>query len=43
LDFAGLWHCDEHIPTEASILRFRHLLDCRQLTELLFAAVNALL
>ena len=27
-DFAGLSHWDEHIPSESSILRFLHLLQC---------------
>ena len=30
-DFAGLSHWDEHIPSESSILRFRHLLERHKL------------
>lgn len=40
-DFAGLSHGDEHIPSESSILRFRHLLECHKLTEQILATVPA--
>jgi len=42
-DFAGLSHWDEHIPSESSILRFRHLLERHKLAEQILATVNALL
>ena len=42
-DFAGLTHWDEHIPSESSILRFRHLLERHKLAEQILATVNALL
>ncbi len=42
-DFAALSHWDEHIPSESSILRFRHLLERHKLTDQIFATVNALL
>ena len=42
-DFAGLSHWDEHIPSESSILRFRHLLQRHKLAEQILATVNALL
>jgi IS5 family transposase len=32
-DFAGLYYWDEHIPSESSILRFRHLLERHKLAE----------
>jgi len=31
--FAGLSHRDEHIPSESSILRFRHLLERHKLAD----------
>ena len=42
-DFAGLSHWDEHIPSESSILRFRHLLERHKLADQILATVNALL
>ena len=42
-DFAGLSRWDEHIPSESSILRFRHLLERHKLAEQILATVNALL
>ena len=42
-DFAGLSHWDEHIPSESSILRLRHLLERHKLAEQILATVNALL
>ena len=42
-DFAGLTHWDEHIPSESSILRFRHLLEHHKLAEQILVTVNALL
>lgn len=38
-DFAGL----SHIPSESSILRFRHLLERHKLADQILATVNALL
>ncbi|MBY0411220.1 MAG: transposase, partial [Burkholderiaceae bacterium] len=42
-DFAGLSHWDAHIPSESSILRFRHLLERHKLADQILATVNALL
>ena len=42
-DFAGLSHWGEHIPSESSILRFRHLLERHKLADQILATVNALL
>ena len=42
-DFAGLTHWDEQIPSESSILRFRHLLERHKLADQILATVNALL
>lgn len=42
-DFAGLFHWDKHIPSESSILRFRHPLERHKLAEKILATVNALL
>lgn len=42
-DFAGLSHWDEQIPSESSILRFRHLLERHKLADQILATVNALL
>lgn len=42
-DFAGLSHWDEYIPSESSILRFRHLLERHKLADQILATVNALL
>src|SRR5574343_980635 len=42
-DFAGLSHWDEHIPSESSILRFRHLLERHKLADQILATVNELL
>ena len=42
-DLAGLSHWDEHIPSESSILRFRHLLERHKLADQILATVNALL
>jgi IS5 family transposase len=42
-DFAGLSHWDGSIPSESSILRFRHLLERHKLAEQILATVNALL
>lgn len=42
-DFAGLSHWDESIPSESSILRFRHLLERHKLADQILATVNALL
>ena len=42
-DFAGLSHWDEPIPSESSILRFRHLLERHKLADQILATVNALL
>ena len=42
-DFAGLPHWDEQIPSESSILRFRHLLERHKLADQILATVNALL
>jgi hypothetical protein len=42
-DFAGLSHWDEHIPSESSILRFRHLLERHKLADQILATVNSLL
>ena len=39
-DFAGLSHWDEHIPSESSILRFRHLLERHKLAEQILATVH---
>ena len=41
--FAGVELGDDIIPDETTILRFRHLLERHQLTEALFATMNALL
>ncbi len=41
--FAGLSHWDEYIPSESSILPFRHLLERHKLADLILATVNALL
>lgn len=42
-DFTGLSHWDESIPSESSILRFRHLLERHKLADQILATVNALL
>lgn len=42
-DFAGLTHWDERIPSESSILRFRHLLERHKLADQILATVNELL
>ena len=42
-DFAGLSRWDEHIPSESSILRFRHLLERHKLADQILATVNDLL
>jgi transposase, IS5 family len=42
-DFAGLSHWDEYIPSESSILRFRHHLERHKLADQILATVNALL
>lgn len=42
-DFAGLCHWDKYIPSESSILRFRHLLERHKLADQILATVNALL
>ncbi len=42
-DFAGLTHWDERIPSESSILRFRHLLEPHKLADQILAIVNELL
>ena len=42
-DFAGLTYWGEHIPSESSILRFRHLLERHKLAEQILVTVNALL
>ena len=42
-DFAGLSHWDAQIPSESSILRFRHLLERHKLADQILATVNALL
>ena len=42
-DFAGLSHWDERIPSESSILRFRHLLERHKLAEQILLVVNELL
>jgi len=39
--FAGIELGDDRIPDETTILNFRHLLEKHQLTEKLFAEVNA--
>lgn len=39
--FAGLELCEDRIPDETTILKFRHLLEKHALTERLFEAVNA--
>jgi IS5 family transposase len=39
--FAGLDLCEDRIPDETTILKFRHLLEKHALTERLFEAVNA--
>lgn len=41
--FAGIELSDDRIPDETTILRFRHLLEERQLTEGIFAEVRSLL
>lgn len=41
--FAGVELTEQAIPDESTILRFRHLLEQRQLTEALFAEVRTLL
>ena len=41
--FAGLSRWDEQIPSESSILRFRHLLERHKLADQILATVNALL
>lgn len=41
--FAGLSLCDDALPDETTILKFRHLLEARQLTEPLLSEVNAYL
>lgn len=38
--FAGLELCDDRIPDETTILKFRHLLEKHKLTERLFEIVN---
>lgn len=38
--FAGLELCEDRLPDETTILKFRHLLEKHQLTEGLFAAVS---
>ncbi|BCN40571.1 hypothetical protein ALDI51_38900 [Alicycliphilus denitrificans] len=42
-NFAGLSPWDGAIPSESSILRFRHLLECHKLADQILAMVNALL
>ena len=42
-DFAGLSHWDAQIPSESSILRFRHMLERHKLADQILATVNALL
>ena len=42
-DFAGLSYWDDHIPSESSILRFRHLLERHKLADQILATINALL
>jgi len=42
-DFAGRSRLDEQIPSESSILRFRHRLELHKLAEQILATVNALL
>ena len=42
-DFAGLSRWDERIPSESSILRFRHLLERHKLADQVLATVSALL
>lgn len=41
--FAHLELCEDRIPDETTILKFRHLLERHQLTEKLFATVNEVL
>ncbi len=41
--FAGVELGEDTVPDETTILRFRHLLESHQLTEAIFAEVNALL
>lgn len=41
--FAGIELCEDAIPDETTILRFRHLLEEQQLTEAIFAEVRTLL
>jgi transposase, IS5 family len=41
--FAGIELCEQDIPDESTILRFRHLLEKHQLTERIFAEVRSLL
>jgi hypothetical protein len=41
--FAGIEPVDDAVPDESTILRFRHLLGRRQLTERIFALVRGLL
>ena len=41
--FAGVELAEEAIPDESTILRFRHLLEARHLTETIFAEVRSLL
>ena len=38
--FAKLELCEDRLPDETTILKFRHLLECNQLTDQLFAAVS---
>ncbi|NMM79644.1 hypothetical protein B2J86_01635 [Acidovorax sp. SRB_14] len=40
-DFAGLFHWGEYIPSESSILRFRHLLERHKLAEQILATGSA--
>lgn len=39
--FAGLELCEDRLPDETTILKFRHFLERHQLTDALFAAVTA--
>ena len=42
-DFAGLSHWDAQIPSESSILRFRHMLERHKLADQILATIKATL